>query len=324
MLHLAKKYGISDVALKKHCRKLGIPTPPVGHWARVQHGRKSVIPKLPTIRSDQENETTINPVRSLAKARPKIKFADYSDKPMHSLLTGPKGKAQMPAGLDVSVSPKLLDRTFGFLSALFYSFEAQGFVLSIEVAGKVKQSRVLVDGEWVSFAVDEVIDRLTPGDPRRSRWSKAIYIPSGRLRFQIPAYFREGLRHRWVDGVKPLELLLDSISKGVAEISGKLKIERERHERWEHEQKMALEIKLREEEAARRIRLLHSDAARWKEADILRGFINHVEVRLGQIGDADVTGWLLWARRLADGSDPTACAAGSFLNRYLADTMVNT
>jgi hypothetical protein len=37
---LAPRYGISDVALKKICKKLNVPTPPIGYWAKIQHGYK--------------------------------------------------------------------------------------------------------------------------------------------------------------------------------------------------------------------------------------------------------------------------------------------
>jgi hypothetical protein len=34
MIHVARVYGISDVALKKICKKMAIPTPPQGYWLR--------------------------------------------------------------------------------------------------------------------------------------------------------------------------------------------------------------------------------------------------------------------------------------------------
>jgi hypothetical protein len=34
MTRLAKEYGISDVGLKKICKKMNIPTPPRGYWRR--------------------------------------------------------------------------------------------------------------------------------------------------------------------------------------------------------------------------------------------------------------------------------------------------
>lgn len=37
---LAKLIGISNVALKKHLTKLGVVTPPRGHWNRIAAGKQ--------------------------------------------------------------------------------------------------------------------------------------------------------------------------------------------------------------------------------------------------------------------------------------------
>lgn len=42
MHRLGKQIGISDVAIAKHCRRLGIPLPPRGYWNKL-HARKKVI-----------------------------------------------------------------------------------------------------------------------------------------------------------------------------------------------------------------------------------------------------------------------------------------
>lgn len=47
MLELAKDFGISDVALAKRCRRLGIPVPGRGYWARIDAGQKPYRPELP-------------------------------------------------------------------------------------------------------------------------------------------------------------------------------------------------------------------------------------------------------------------------------------
>src|SRR3984885_7224056 len=44
---LSKDFGISDVALAKRCRRLGIPLPGRGYWARVDAGQTPYRPKLP-------------------------------------------------------------------------------------------------------------------------------------------------------------------------------------------------------------------------------------------------------------------------------------
>jgi len=45
MAKLAKKYGISDVGLAKVCRKLAIPVPGRGYWAKKEVGQ--TVQKLP-------------------------------------------------------------------------------------------------------------------------------------------------------------------------------------------------------------------------------------------------------------------------------------
>jgi hypothetical protein len=60
---LAKDFGISDVALAKRCKRLGIPVPGRGYWARVDAGQTPHRPQLPK-REDQwgdQNALTVAP-----------------------------------------------------------------------------------------------------------------------------------------------------------------------------------------------------------------------------------------------------------------------
>jgi hypothetical protein len=45
---VAKRYHVSDVALRNICAKLGVPVPPLGYWAKVAAGRSTSVAKLPT------------------------------------------------------------------------------------------------------------------------------------------------------------------------------------------------------------------------------------------------------------------------------------
>ena len=47
MRRLAPQYGLSDVGLAKICKKLNIPRPPVGYWAKKEVGKAPARPKLP-------------------------------------------------------------------------------------------------------------------------------------------------------------------------------------------------------------------------------------------------------------------------------------
>jgi len=47
MSRIAARFGMSDVALKKHCARALIPVPPRGHWAKLLAGKRTFRPKLP-------------------------------------------------------------------------------------------------------------------------------------------------------------------------------------------------------------------------------------------------------------------------------------
>jgi hypothetical protein len=65
MQRLAERYGISDVALAKTCRKLAIPVPPRGYWRRKETGRLPARLPLPRPRPGASATVTL----SLGRAR---------------------------------------------------------------------------------------------------------------------------------------------------------------------------------------------------------------------------------------------------------------
>ncbi|MDD2211697.1 MAG: hypothetical protein PHV56_01775 [Clostridia bacterium] len=52
MIKVALRYNVSDVALKKTCKKLNVPVPGRGYWSKIYAGEKIPIPQLP-----QQQET---------------------------------------------------------------------------------------------------------------------------------------------------------------------------------------------------------------------------------------------------------------------------
>lgn len=46
---VAERYGVSDTTLRKHCRKLDIPLPDSGYWAKLKYGQKVVKKRLPNV-----------------------------------------------------------------------------------------------------------------------------------------------------------------------------------------------------------------------------------------------------------------------------------
>lgn len=49
VVNVAARYEISDTALRKHCKKLDIPLPERGYWAKLKSGQKVTKTKLPKV-----------------------------------------------------------------------------------------------------------------------------------------------------------------------------------------------------------------------------------------------------------------------------------
>lgn len=59
MRETAKRFGVSDVALAKACRRANIPTPERGYWAKKEAGKRVVRPLLPARALGASDELTI-------------------------------------------------------------------------------------------------------------------------------------------------------------------------------------------------------------------------------------------------------------------------
>ncbi len=46
---IARSWGLSGRGLAKACKRAGVPVPPRGYWARLQHGQRPRKPPLPNI-----------------------------------------------------------------------------------------------------------------------------------------------------------------------------------------------------------------------------------------------------------------------------------
>ena len=69
---VAPRYGLSDVGLVKICKKLGIPVPPRGYWAKVKAGRptrKVPLPALPAGARDLAGPIPLSEQEAAMQAR---------------------------------------------------------------------------------------------------------------------------------------------------------------------------------------------------------------------------------------------------------------
>ena len=86
---VAKRYGVSDTALAKVCRRLNVPLPPRGYWAKLRAGVSVSIPALPEFtpsRSDAVPPKVKEELQSTRKATQSTKKKAQSTKKEHTRL----------------------------------------------------------------------------------------------------------------------------------------------------------------------------------------------------------------------------------------------
>ncbi|MBW7934320.1 MAG: hypothetical protein H3C62_12105, partial [Gemmatimonadaceae bacterium] len=210
MQTLAARFGISDVALKKRCVRMRIPTPHRGYWAKKAVGKspkRPVLPKLPaSVRAadltavftgapkppdsaedeaeatgpvaDQERfealpENHITVPEVLADPHPVVATAVH-------LLRKSRTDAQhllVPAGkkiLDLSVSIGTADRAMGIYNALISALAARGWSLTVESVTEQERTfyrtMVTVRDERIPIAIEERIERTERQPDPRAKY----------------------------------------------------------------------------------------------------------------------------------------------------------
>jgi hypothetical protein len=168
---VARRYRMSGTALKKVCRKLYVPTPPNGYWAKKAAGQPVIRPELPKLArgapdhhrvsfSETEwDEASFSPEARAAieheqTVGAEIAVADVLTNP-HALVAGAarllkrvglQARAQVLATtkcLDIVVSPAQLDRALRIMDALIKGLEARGYEVEVTDAVAPKPPRAV-------------------------------------------------------------------------------------------------------------------------------------------------------------------------------------
>ena len=276
---VAKRYGISDVALRKICRKLAVPLPPLGYWAKIAAGKKLPTPSLPKhsgpaeiVRQPYESDEPVEPdpehlvTRREFEARPenRIVVAETLDKP-HALIAATERAFRKPKhrnlgnqpmteqrALAISVSEASLPRALRIMDALVKALDARGMPLRIEPDEK-RRTCLTVQGQVLAIRLVENTSRTEREPTEKER--QAIkqyghtYLPdrysyqhTGALKLGITGHYYDELQKVVADGKhqRVEQFLNEFVVKVEAEA-----VRRKRHE--EHLQRQ----RLRWEEEAR-------------------------------------------------------------------------
>jgi hypothetical protein len=234
----AQELGISDVGLAKICKRLDVPRPYRGYWARLESGHKLRIPPLPPAKKDTprsafvspnfkrqplpddeartltENERvpanrivvaddlrSAHPIVRESRKRLERKFVD----PFGRIYPGWSPDESQRQIIDINVSHGTVHRALRIMDALIKAIETRGGHIEL----KSRKTYCRVNEANVQFSLWEKITRtereVSQKERRESytsdRW---IFTPTGQLTIRIDEHYVG--RTSWRDKpTKPLE-----------------------------------------------------------------------------------------------------------------------
>jgi hypothetical protein len=280
MLRVAEQYGISSVALGKACRKLSVPVPGRGHWAKLAHGKpgakKPDLPKLDKVpvvhRSERpqlkqnasnQNNPDLAAVDELLSSGALNSHVDTETKP-HALIRHTASQLRgctrkdphgilLPreaGALNVRVTEGTIDRALQVMSRVLSVLEKHN--LSVEASAE-GGSVALIQGQRISFGIEEPIGRIVTKKPRvpnpTDGWDYDEIVtnePSGLLALSIYCnkWETSGLQTKWRDAkIQRIENLISDFVAGLMRIAVVLRQKQEEREREKlEEQKRAQEM----------------------------------------------------------------------------------
>lgn len=332
---VAEKYGISDVAIAKVCRKLKIPVPGRGYWARKSagysvkkrpllpfknapilfHAERTRPPRLPNDPSDPEL-LKIAAVEGKSPPSPASEHFLIEEARKQFLRAKPDEYGRLECSsskrcVDIHVAGELFDRAMSVMNTVVFALEEEG----LEVSVTEKSTSVIAFGQTIRFGIAEDLQI----EERRKEPSYSgtktvnVYERSGRIAFRIWSN-AAGQRARWGDGKgKKLEQLLPLCIGGIFRHARLNRMEDERlralaagleRQRIEHEERAR-----REREEQKRFENLEQCVSSWQRAKQIREFIEAYELACEKKGEStspetEKGRWIQWTREKADWLDP--------------------
>lgn len=219
---VAKRYGISDVALRKICRQLAVPLPVLGHWAKKAAGKSLPTPPLPRysgpteiVRERYVSDEPVEPdpehlvARREFEEKPenKIVVPEILDTP-HSFVAATERALRRPKtrdaralpaterrALNVAVSEANLPRALRIMDALLKALDVRGMPVRIEADGK-RHSYVKLQGEQLAIRLVENTSRTerepTAEERRYKKQHGYVYLPD-RYSYQATGVLKLGV-----------------------------------------------------------------------------------------------------------------------------------
>ncbi|MEW6172330.1 MAG: hypothetical protein AB1510_04590 [Bacillota bacterium] len=348
---VSKRYGVSNVALRKVCKRMNIPVPPRGYWAKLRAGgkmKKTPLPphKGPKIIYGNRSEVSIIGTEKTADGGKAIlTFFDEAERQKildvcasieiseqlrrpHSLIV--EHRDEMALRKKRERERKRYDFYGSGLSYLSHrnKQEPDKHVLELRVSGDSMHRAYRLMDAFVRTL--ESLDCTVVVDGRdgntyalvRSEKIRIIMKESDGLTLFLDDRYAKRRNFRDTK-TRTLDSLLGDAIVELFETSERIRVAREDREREERRRQEEAERRyqraLRQQEEFERVAALENAATDWHTACIIREYIAAIEAGLHNEADEEkrlrMIEWLAWARDKADWFDPIVARNDPVLGR---------
>ncbi len=325
---VAKDFEISDVAVAKICKKLDVPKPKLGYWAKKQHGKRVRQIPLPPLKPGTPETYTIHPSASFSLPEEVQDIInqqhDFENdetnqiivkdtlRGAHSLVSQSLAKLssaykgqynRLSLGVntvDICVGKDSVRRALRIMDALIKALEVRGYRVSLEGEHN-STTTVKIQDQQIAFGITEAVKRIEviQDDDREYSWGRNWdYIPTGTLTLEIKERFhgqkviRDGKTQQLEDCLNRFILLLVKS----AEIMKIENIEREaRRREYEKERERKQLARRKHELEMARTEQLFKSANDWQQCQMVRTYISAVISNENIAPDQTaIKSWIAW------------------------------
>ena len=255
---IAKDYDVSDSAIIKICKKMEVPRPGMGYWAKVEHGKKVKVKPLgkltkkgvdrhylwkqgylegqldekgnsnPLIEMESKPENLIIVLESLEDAH---KLTTMNIKRFKNAKADERGilHPRSAQHLDLQITRGTEDRALRIMDALLKAFDKRGWQFEVSAEAKHRMV-VVVQDEDIPLSLQETVRAVEHVETDKEKRARATgrwfypprydYVQTGRLKLSMETFYRYSGRSSWGDGkIQRVESCLNKFCAGLAQYS---------------------------------------------------------------------------------------------------------
>ena len=352
MTTISKRYGLSDNGLRKHCKSMSIPTPPLGYWAKLQHGKKVEKTPLPkdydgkkesvSLREVDPNDIVVEidkPIDPQKQREQEIRQGDISDFVVAEVLhaTDPlifdtkeklridrneenvylkknPYKSKIKETLSLYVDAKSVDRALCIYWAVIKGLRSRGHNIKI----RNHETFALVDGEEIKIDLSE-----RKKQDMESPTYKLDFC--GELQFNIYTWsskstYKDTDHTRLEDKIIAIVACLELHAEATKQ--RRIWEEQQRIKREEEERNQRI-YQIKKEKDRKNFQTIFMMSERHFRANIIRQYVSSYEdhLKARNINDEEILAELSWAKDKADWLDPFISKPDEYLDHYNKDTI---